>query len=262
MVKALSADVVANANREQIIEIVKSLTANAADYTFTFVGNFDTDQLKSLCEQYIASLPGNAKKAVHEVKKFDKAYDMVSGTGVDRATAKMENPQTWCAIIEWANQPYSSANAKMIDAIGQILSARLVKTVREKEGAVYSINADGMMDRIGEQNTMIQSAFPMKPEMEEKVLGMIKNEFNSMESNITEEELAPVREFMLKQIADGREKNGTWMGTINGWLINGVDNLDGAEEIWTKMTAADLMKLMKEVNKQGNYRAIILAPAE
>ena len=52
-----------NANRDNILEIVKSQLANAGEYTFYFVGNVDVETLKPLVEQYIASIPGKAVPA-------------------------------------------------------------------------------------------------------------------------------------------------------------------------------------------------------
>ena len=49
-------------NLDRIMAIAKERTANAANYTFTFVGNFDEAVIRPYIEQYIASLP--AKKGV------------------------------------------------------------------------------------------------------------------------------------------------------------------------------------------------------
>lgn len=258
----MTADAVANAKREQVLEMMKNVTSNAADYTFVFVGNFDEAQLKTLVEQYIATIPGNAKTAVHGVANFNPALAPKGGTGIDRKTTAMETPQTWVYILDFATMPYSSKDAKTFSAIGQILSKRLIETVREREGAVYSISADGSMGRIGEPNSELSTGFPMKPEMEEKVLKMIADEIKAMETNITDDELAPVREYTLKEIASAREKNSGWLGLINGWAINGVDSWAGAEEMWNNMTVADVMQLLKKLNAAGNYRVVVLAPEE
>ena len=44
-------------------------------------------------------------------------------------------------------------------------------------------------------------------ELKEKVLGLIKKEFVDMESNISEEELGKVKEFMVKSAIEAKEKN-------------------------------------------------------
>jgi len=53
----LNSEVINKASREQTIEIAHAMTANAADWTFVFVGNVNPETLKPLVEKYIASLP-------------------------------------------------------------------------------------------------------------------------------------------------------------------------------------------------------------
>ena len=60
---AVDVNTIKNANRDNILEIVKSQLANAGEYTFYFVGNVDVETLKPLVEQYIASIPGKAVPA-------------------------------------------------------------------------------------------------------------------------------------------------------------------------------------------------------
>ena len=257
----LSVDIIKSANREKMLGIAKQMTANAADYTFVFVGNVDAETLKPLVEQYIASIPGDAKKATKKVE-INKSLEIGRGTKTDEFTYKMETPQTTAAIISFGEMEYTDKNQTLASMAGQILSARLISTIREKEGAVYSIWAQGSMSRIANEPITIQSVFPMKPELKEKVLGMIKNEFVDMESNINEEEFNKVKEFMIKSAIEAKEKNGSWLSGLVGVQLNGVDTFNGLVETIKSITVDDVEKFMKDFNKQGNYRVVIQDPAE
>ena len=259
--RSLSVDVVKATNRQQILDIAKQMTANAADYTFVFVGNVDKDTLKPLVEQYIASLPGDATTATKAVK-VDMALGVGKGTKTDEFTYKMQTPQTYAGIVAFGDAPYTDKNQKLASIAGQILSARLIETIREKEGAVYSIWAQGNMSRVSTEPITIQSVFPMKPELKEKVLGMIKNEFVDMESNISEVEFNKVKEFMVKSQTEALEKNNSWLNGLAGFQFNGVDTFNNAIATINSITVADVQNFMKELNKQGNYRVVILDPAE
>ena len=257
----LSVDIIKSANREKMLGIAKQMTANAADYTFVFVGNVDVETLKPLVEQYIASIPGDAKKATKKVE-INKSLNIGRGTKTDEFTYKMETPQTTAAIISFGDMEYTDKNQTLASMAGQILSARLISTIREKEGAVYSIWAQGSMSRIANEPITIQSVFPMKPELKEKVLGMIKNEFVDMESNINEEEFNKVKEFMIKSAIEAKEKNGSWLSGLVGVQLNGVDTFNGSVETIKSITVDDVEKFMKDFNKQGNYRVVIQDPAQ
>jgi predicted Zn-dependent peptidase len=130
-------------------------------------------------------------------------------------------------------------------------------------GAVYSIWANGNMQRVADKsNTTMQSMFPMKPEMKKEVLDFIAKEFKNMESNVTEEELAKIVEFSIKNVQEAREQNDAWINAMAGEALNGVDTFHGAEEMYRAMKPADIQNFMKELNKQGNYRVIYLEAEE
>lgn len=256
----LTADDVNAANRDEMLKAMRSQLANAADYTFTFVGNVNIDSLRPLVEQYIATLPANAKTATKAVKKAIAALEPKAGLATDNYTTKMESPQTWVMIYEGGNMKFTSRDAKLALIAGQILSARLIATVREKESAVYSISAQGSLGTPEGMNAAIQSAFPMKPEMKEKVLSMIKAEFTDMEANVTDEELNKVKEFMIKSYTEGKERNSAWLNAICTFVLDGVDTFNGNIDTVKAITPADVQKFMKALNSQNNYRVVILDP--
>lgn len=250
------------AKLDQITKIVKDATANAADYTFYFVGNFDPAQLQTLCEQYIATLPGDEAKAQTKLPEFNPALGLQKGDKLTKFTAPMQTPQTFAAVVEFAKMPYTAKNALLASIAGQILTQRLLTTVREDMGAVYSISAQGRMSRTGIENAVMQSAFPMKPEMQDQVLEVIAKEFANMESNVKTEELNKVVEYMVKDATENLEKNNSWINGMSGAAINGVDTFNGKVDLLKTLTVADVQNYVKELNAQGNYRVILLNPEE
>lgn len=255
----LTPEIIKAADRQAIIDMAHQMLANAADYTFVFVGNVDVATLRPLVEQYIASLPGNTANKIEKATLRDDLA-MVKGKGIDTFTHKMETPQTYVAVVCSGDVPYTIKNQKLASIAGQILTSRLIATVREKEGAVYSIGARGMLSRISNEPLIIQSVFPMKPEMKDKVLAMIEGEFNDMTQNITAEELNKVKEFMIKSYHEALEQNDKWVNAISGVELNGVDVLTGADKVLEAITEDDVEAFMKQLMDQNNYRVIILDP--
>ena len=260
--QVLTAEAVNDVSREKVTQIARDLTANAADWTFTFVGNVDPEVLRPLVETYIASLPGNPATAVKHVDSFDPAYFAATGRATDVYTAGMETPQTYVAIYENAPIEYTSKNLRLATIAGQILSNRLNKTVREEMGAVYSIGATGMGAILGDNQFGIITQFPMKPEMKNEVLDFIAGQFKAMESDVTESELANIKELLVTNINEALEQNGYWLDGIVTHGITGVDGLNNAVEIVNSLTVEDVKEFMKAMNAAGNYRVIILDPAE
>lgn len=258
--KLISSEIISQASPELTAKAAKSLLANAADYTFVFVGNVDLNALRPLVEQYIATLPGNPAFSVKTIPEFHAENFVKKGSETVSAKAKMETPQTLVAIIESADVPYTSKDAKIASIVGQIMSKRLLNTVREDMGAVYSIGAVGFLSRLGPSNALIQTQFPMKPEMKKEVLDFIANEFQAMTGNVTQAELDAVREYMVKNATEAKELNSGWLGAIQGWLLNDVDSFNNAIDELNSITVADVQNYLKNMNGQKNYRVIYQDP--
>ena len=116
------------------------------------------------------------------------------------------------------------------------------------------------MTRQGLNHVMLQTAFPMKPELKDETLAVIHDIIFDMQENVGEDELAPVKEFMVKEARHNAEENGSWAGTISATQLNGVDVFNGAEETINSVSTADLKNFMKDVLKQNNYRVVVLDP--
>ena len=252
-------DDIKNANRQDIIDMIHGMTANAADYTFYFTGAIDEKTFVPLMEQYIATLPANAKKA-SKGYKADPAFEFSKANGTVTETTKMETPQSWVFIAITANMPYTAKNKALVEVSAQVLSKRLLNKVREEMGATYSIGAYGQMYRVGETNTVYQIAFPMKPEMKDEALDAIKEIVDAMTSTVTDEELKPAIEFMQKDAAEKLRSNEEWGGTMSATSLNGVQTFLNAAETAASITPADVQSFMKDVLSQDRYRVIVLDP--
>ncbi len=258
----ISTEVIKNASAQATTEIVKQLTSNPADFTFYIVGNVNAETLKPLLAKYIASLPTNPAAAVSATPTVSPAFCITPGAETVTESAEMQTPQTFVGIFDSATLPYDVKNQKLAQIAGQVLTKRLLNTVREDWGAVYSISASGGINRLGTTNAVLQTIFPMKPEEKARVLEFIANEMKAMEGNITADEVAPVVEFMIKNNREQQENNSAWLNAMSGTQINGVDTFNGAIEVLNGITAQDVMDYMKALNAAGNYKVVVLDPKQ
>ncbi len=249
------------ADRNAILDIIHKSVANAADFTFVFVGDIDLDTFIPLAEQYIATLPATSTQPIGKVE-INEAREFTPGKNDITETMKMQTPQTYCFIILDADMPYNTKNTALASVASQILSNRLLKEIREEMGAVYSIGAVGGMMQLGKYNTLIQIPFPMKPELKQEVLDKISGMVNDMAVTVTEEELAPIKEYMLKEATESRENNDGWLGAIAGNLNTGVDTFSDKIDVINALTTQDVMNFMKDFLQQGNYTTVILDPEQ
>lgn len=246
------------ANREDILSIIREQLANAAEFTFVFSGNFDEAELKALVEQYIASLP--SVKGKKQELKHSPAVEIKSGNEEKEFSLKMEVPQGSAAVIISGKMPYSFKNRLMASMSAQIISARLLSEVREKEGAVYSIYTQGSQDRLSEVSVVYQTIFQVKPEKKDRALEIIRSEFENLAKETPVEELDKVKEFMVKQITGDEQTNSYWCSMMAGNELLPSEVCVKAEQVIQSITPKEISGYVNEVMKQNNYRVLVMMP--
>ena len=246
------------ANREDILSIIREQLANAAEFTFVFSGNFDEAELKALVEQYIATLP--SVKGKKQELKHSPAVEIKSGNEEKEFFLKMEVPQGSAAVIISGKMPYSFKNRLMASMSAQIISARLLSEVREKEGAVYSIYTQGSQDRLSEVSVVYQTIFQVKPEKKDRALEIIRSEFEKLAKETPVEELDKVKEFMVKQITGDEQTNSYWCSMMAGNELLPSEVCVKAEQVIQSITPKEISGYVNEVMKQNNYRVLVMMP--
>lgn len=246
------------ANRENILSIIREQLANAAEFTFVFSGNFDEAELKALVEQYIATLP--SVKGKKQELKHNPAVEIKSGNEEKEFSLKMEVPQGSAAVIISGKMPYSFKNRLMASMSAQIISARLLSEVREKEGAVYSIYTQGSQDRLSEVSVVYQTIFQVKPEKKDRALEIIRSEFEKLAKETPVEELDKVKEFMVKQITSDEQTNSYWCSMMAGNELLPSEVCVKAEQVIQSITPKEISGYVNEVMKQNNYRVLVMMP--
>ena len=256
--QVFSVNDIEKANRDNILSIIHEQLANAADFTFVFSGNFDETDLKTLVEQYIASLP--SVKGKKQELKYNSAVEIKSGSEEKDFTMKMEVPQGSAAVIISGKMPYSFKNRLMASMSAQIISTRLLNEVREKEGAVYSIYTQGSQDRLSEVSVTYQTIFQVKPEKKDRALEIIRSEFEKLAKETPAEELDKVKEFMVKQYAENEHTNSYWCSMMAGNELKPAEIFAQAEKAILSVTPEELSEYVNKVMKQNNYRVLVMMP--
>ena len=102
-----------------MMDLYKERYADASDFIFTFVGNVDTDAIKPLIEQYLATLPSLGRK---EPKGREDVYaHMQKGITEKRFARSMETPKASIVGIYSGQLDFTPENMTLLTALKQIL---------------------------------------------------------------------------------------------------------------------------------------------
>ena len=248
-----------NISYDRILEMARQMTANAAAYTVTIIGNFDEAAIRPLLEQYIASLP--AQKKVVKGKRVDTD---AKGVVVNSFKRKMETPKAM-AIMLWSSEdiPYTLENRIKADMAGQVLSMIYLKKIREDAGAAYSVGAQGSLSRNDFKTECGLMAYcPMKPEMGDVATTILRDEVPELAKTCDAEMLAKVKEYMLKSFDDRTKTNGYWSGIIGNYREYGIDLHTQYKQTVQQQTPEAIQAFIAELLKAGNRVEVVMMPEE
>ena len=245
-------------NLDRIVEIAKERTANAANYTFTFVGNFDEAVIRPLIEQYIASLP--AKKGVKS--NWVNHTDMPKGETLCHFTKKMESPKDYEIIIWHDDQlPYSLENEVKVDMLAQVLSRVYLQKIREDAGAAYSTDAMGQMGMAGDKpQTLLFAVCPVNPEFEQMALEILNQEMANACTTIDATALKEAQEQLLKDYSTNSKENWFWLNAIQEYLQFGADHVTGYEQVVKAQTPETIAAYARQLYNAGNKIELVMSP--
>lgn len=256
---SLTPEFYAEADSSELIASVRRMLSNAADFTFIFVGNLDTDSLRPLVDTYLASLPSDPA-AVNTTVVNDPAYSLRPGKGTASASMKMETPQVYHSMVISADMPVSAKTHLSTLLLRKLIYERLFETVRVKMGATYGAQPNARMHLVTSPSVELSCNTTLKPEIADKAIGAIDSIAVSLSEGITPQEFANAKETVELSIKRAAETNDYALTGLNALVLAGVDTSAGTLELLDSITASDIQAFVKELIAAGNWRSAVLRP--
>lgn len=217
--------------------------ASPSDFKFFFVGHFNEDSLRLFCRQYIASLPKGRTESMR-----DPHIETHQGETTNDFSRAMQTPKAYVLQYFSGAAPYLLSDATTMNFIGQILTKRYDKQIREEAGIAYYCGADAELSRTLKDEYSLQIQCPVKPADVDTCLVLIAEGLEGMaRDGVSNDELRDVRAFMLKQFADNQRENGYWQNLIINNEVWGVDYHTGYEEAVKSVTSDGVKRLLNDV---------------
>ncbi|MFT5751269.1 MAG: zinc protease [Dokdonia sp.] len=233
--------------------------ADAGDFHFYLVGNVDETQVSAFAKAYIASLPGkgsNESFIPTAFRRTDTFQKFVVNKGKDPKSS---------VTITWEEEiPYDSNTELAINALGEVLTIKLVEKLREEEGGVYGVGASGRLSKISFSSVTFTISFPCGPENVEKLTAAALAEVEKIKKNgVTAEDLAKVKETYLVARKEQVKTNNFWISSLlksDQESRNPNAILDYEKNI--KAITADQVQAVAKKYLDNQYFLSILMPEE
>ncbi|PIF61817.1 pitrilysin family protein [Flavobacterium sp. 11] len=222
----------------------KERFANAADFEFYFVGNIDDKTMEAYSIKYLASLPATDKKE----KAVDLGYRMLKGD-LKKVVNKGTDPKSNVTIMYYGDAKYSAKDAMSMQALGEVLTIKLIEQLRENESGVYGVSARGSMNKVPNGSYSFTIGFPCGPDNAEKLTASALKELqNIIDKGPDEKDVAKFKEGELADFRKDSKENRYWLSNFTRSYTNGssAEEVLKFEETVNAVTAKDIQDIAKK----------------
>lgn len=233
----------------------QSRFADGNDFTFFFVGNFDPKNLEMLVQKYLGALPVLESKEVYQVPKF-RVADAYERFEVKKGT----DPKSYVNFTWREEMPYDPETDMYIDALGELLSIKLIEKLREEESGVYGVGASGSMQQIPFGNLSFRIAFPCGPENVESLINFTLEQIDEIKSgSVLEEDVNKIKESYLVNYRENLKKNRFWLSYMTNSIKYNKDwsRVFNYEEKVANITIEDLVRTANLLLDENYFLAIL-----
>ncbi|HEY0723732.1 MAG TPA: insulinase family protein, partial [Pyrinomonadaceae bacterium] len=256
--RTLTAASVDEWNLDKSLAFYKDRFADASDFTFYFVGNFDEATIKPLVERYLGALPSLKRKETWK----DIGVKLPSGV-IEKRVEKGIEPKSRAAIVFSGPFVFDQERRVAIRAMSEILQTRLLELIREELGGTYSITAAYGYSKFPKQEYSIAIQFGCSPERTDDLIKRVFGEIEKFKvDGPTEKQLTDEREALLREFETNSKQNGYLLNQIALRFQNGEDpaGIWLVPEFYQKLDAATIKDAARLYLNPQSYVKVTLFP--
>ncbi len=253
----LDTAVLAKANLATIEKNYRQLFKDAAGATAVIVGDFDKQEMVSLVEKYIGSLP-KGKKASDWSYRGDGIID---GKKVNDFRTVMQTPTVTVVQLYKTSGPYSTQKEVNYEALSYILNMVYTETLREEEGGTYGASAVSQVTDEPNPIRLMQVAFQTNEEQADKLRALAVEGLKAIAENGPKpEQFDKAKKNLEKTVPENKLHNSWWSSALQTYEKYGIDYATGYEAAVEALTAEDVKNAAAELLGSGNFLELVMRP--
>lgn len=199
---------------DRALAVYRDRFRDAGDFTVIVVGAVRLDSLRPQVERYLASLPATGR--------VEKGRDVGVRTPpgrVERIVRRGVEPQGTTAMVFTSTFEFSPQNRLALGAVDAVLTIRLRERLREALGATYGVSVGTAASKYPRQEASLSVQFGSAPERADELVKEVLAEIDSLRAaGPTDDELAKVKETMLRERETSLRENRYWLGRLETML--------------------------------------------
>ena len=234
--------------------------ADASDFKFVMVGNFDVNSVTPLLETYLGGLP--SKRRVETWRDVTPAFPE---DVTEFNFARNSEEQSRVNISMKGAFKWDIKERLHFGMFTDILNIKLRESMREEQGGVYGINASYSMSRYPRSRYSLDFVWGCSPDNVEQMVVTVFEEARKIKADgPSDADLKKVKETLIRQRETAMKENTYWLQALLNTYSQG-DKLMTLEE-YTKLIQSvkpvDIRRVARLYFNERNYVVGKLMPAK
>jgi len=245
---------------DQSYDIFRDRYADASDFTFFFVGNFDTTTFVPLLSQYLGSLPALNRKESWK----DVGAEIVPGR-IKQAFYKGKEPKSNVEMYFSGDYEWSPEENHRMNSMIQVLRIMMRESMREDKGGVYGVRASASPSRWPKGRYEINISFVCSPDNAEDLIATALKDIQTLKTEGPSAiNLEKVKQIQRKEHEEGLKENNFWISYLYSSYVNGLDPLRIEQRMQQidQLTAEEVKQAALKYFNDDNYIEAILYPED
>ena len=226
---------------DRILEIYRERFSDASNFKAVVIGNFDEQELRNFCKQYLATLPATHKG---EKTNWDNVPQIVGGQKVVKFSKQQATPLANVSIYYTADVPFSAQADLELDFLNRVLQIAYTDSVREEKGGTYGVRVGVNFDKDDHPTTMLRISYNADPQRYDELNPIVYDQLRLIaEQGPAASSMDKVKKYLVKQYDQAAITNDYWSYIIWHELEDGVDFDIDYKKMVDSMTAWQIQRM-------------------
>lgn len=255
----VSPELIDRVDPETAWRIYRDRFADAGDFTFILVGNFEPEAIRPMVLTWLGGLPTEGRKETW------KDVSVVPPDGVTEVKVQRGlEPKSHVQIVFTGDARFSRQTRHEIAALSDLLEVRLREVLREDMGAVYGVGIQAGIDRRPRERYTFTITFGCAPEQVQPLVQAVFKEIESIQrQGTTPGYIEQVKEAQRRERETNLKTNEFWLSALEVYDTEGLDFRDllRFDELLDQITSKRLQAAARRYLGNEHYVLGVLDPA-
>ena len=256
----LTLDSLKELNPDRMMDFYQQRFANAADFTYFFVGAFKVDEIAPLVAAYVGALPSTGKPTS---KRGDLRMQFPTSV-VQEVVNRGQEPRSQTAITFFADTGIDEMEDHRLGAAVRVLQGRLRDILREQLGGTYSVGAGYSSTSPEPGYGVVSVEFGSSPANVDTLTGAVLKEIDRLRRDgPAASDVAAVKEAEKNDIQTSLRDNGYWLSSLQAMHQLGRDprKIVQRTERAESLSVENVGAAFKKYFPADRYTVVTLMPA-